>query len=282
MPGDVSRCRRHPKAAGITEKLQGHSKTAWVSKNHEGADGFPLQQTMEGTALSAVTFKIKAHEKMKGKQQMEIVVLGYAGESGSRRIFADMLLRERLLQRYPERFFRCFTELAETEQSETETAEAEAAKAGIAKVEIAKAGTAEENMRAAKFLRQCCVPEEDFCEAADGGVFAALWRLLKEKRHTGAVFSQRAVPLRQQTVELCEYFDIDPFRLQAEGCFVCLLEDGARFCRRAEAAGFAASVIGYTEAGCAVKRIDGEETAYLRRPEEDALLKLLREKGRRI
>ena len=180
---------------------------------------------------------------------MEIVVLGYAGESGSRRIFTCEPFREKLLSRYPERFFRCLSEPIAGEDSSTTA-----------------------------FLKEIGIPEDDYCEADDGGVFAALWRVLK-KRHMGASFSQRAIPIRQQTVEICEYFDLDPFRLQAEDCFICLLEESAGFCGRAEKAGLSAAVIGYTEAGCAVKRIDGEETAYLRRPEEDALLRLLREKG---
>lgn len=178
---------------------------------------------------------------------MEIAVLGYAGESGSRYIFEHAPFREKLLLHYPRRFFSCFEE--------------------------------ERSRSAAAFLKQSGVPEEYYCEAADGGVLAALWRLLKEQKRTGAVFSQRSIPIRQQTVEICEFFDIDPFRLQAQDCFACLTEEGARFCKEAEEAGLAASVIGYTQTGCAVKRTDGEETAYLRRPEEDVLFKLLREKG---
>ena len=179
---------------------------------------------------------------------MELAVLGYAGESGSREIWQSPVGRGQLNKRYPARFFRCFE------------AEADCGS------RLASAGD---------FLSEQGLLPEQVQEASDGGVFAALWNLLKAQR-IGACFCQRAIPLRQQTVELCELFGLNPFRLRAEDCFVCLVPEGERFCREAEKAGLAAAVIGYTEPGCAIRRTDGEETAFLRRPEEDELLRFYR------
>ena len=182
-----------------------------------------------------------------------IVIIGYAGLAGSRILYAREPFHSALLGRYTARFLKG---LAETPE------EAGAGSAFLPEAERIRA-----------FLSEEGVAEADFLEAVEGGVFAALWNLLKQHR-TGAAFDQQRIPIRQQTVELCEQYALNPYRLSSSGCFVCLCDAGERLCMRAEAAGFAAAVIGYTEKGPAIRRVDGEETAYLRRPEPDSLYQI--------
>ncbi|MDO4265821.1 MAG: AIR synthase [Eubacteriales bacterium] len=185
----------------------------------------------------------------------EIVVIGYAGLSGSREIYAREPFRSALKKRYPARFLKAL----EPEPQDG-------------------AGT-EEAERVRALFQEAGVLREHVSEAREGGVFAALWRLLKQNGF-GAAFCQQKIPLRQQTVELCEQYAVSPYRLSSAGCFVCLSEEGERLCRMAEDAGLPAAVIGSTERGPAIRRVDGEETAYLRRPEPDALCRILgEEKG---
>ena len=148
---------------------------------------------------------------------MKIAVTGGAAESFCRRVYEDPNNRKKLLDRYPKSFFDLY--LQEKEEN--------------------------------------AVPlfAVDFECAKDGGVFAALWRLLKRNR-LGGCFSQRAIPVSQQAIEVCEYFGIDPYRAESDGCYV-LLADEVRE---------GMTVIGETEKGPAIRRTDGEAIAYLRRP----------------
>ncbi|MCQ2400345.1 MAG: hypothetical protein MJ059_00260 [Lachnospiraceae bacterium] len=157
---------------------------------------------------------------------MELVVTGYVGDSGSRLIYTDKESRKKLLDRYPKSFFGVLEE-------ELSEAEPPALSPDVA---------------------------PDFEDSADGGVFGAMWRILKRNR-LGAEFSQRAIPVRQQTIEICEMFSIDPYRLESKGCRVWLVSDMGRFLKEYPDA----VTIGHTEKGPAIKRTDGETLAYLRK-----------------
>ena len=179
---------------------------------------------------------------------MDMIVLGSAGLSGSRRIWQQEDCRRELLQRYPARFFRS---LGEAEQE-----------AGAAAAEE------KESRRIRSFLKAQGIPEEDLREAGETGILGALWELLKEKK-LGGVYHQKRIPVRQQTLEICELFGLNPYRLYGRGCFLCLTKDGGRLLMEGEAAGIEGALIGYTAKGPAIRRTDGEETAYLRRPEPE-------------
>ena len=157
---------------------------------------------------------------------MELVVTGFAGESGSRFVYTDKESRKKLLDRYPKSFFGVFEEAASAEK-QTE-------------------------------IPACTAPDSE--DAKEGGVFGAIWRLLK-RNGLGAEFSQRAVPVRQQTIEICEMFSLDPYRMESEGCRVWLVSDMGRFLKTYPEA----VTIGHTEKGPAIKRTDGEAVAYLRK-----------------
>ena len=148
---------------------------------------------------------------------MKIAVTGEVAESFCRKLYEDSDHRKKLLDRYPKSFFDLYLQ------------EKEEGKVPLFAV--------------------------DFECAKDGGVFAALWRLLK-RNHLGGSFSQRAIPISQQAVEICEFFGIDPYRAESEDCYVLLTEE----------VGEGVTVIGETEKGPAIRRTDGESVAYLRRP----------------
>ena len=44
----------------------------------------------------------------------------------------------------------------------------------------------------------------------EGGIFTALWRLAEEAG-AGLEADLRKIPIRQETVEICEYFDLNPY-----------------------------------------------------------------------
>lgn len=230
---------------------------------------------------------------------MELVVTGYAGLYGSLCIYQDAQCGAVLRARYAETFLQKLLEegaeaerLSALSRGVTQTAERmvhqgqSQAENVSARISAQERGAEEnalhtapdgENSKAAlsAFLSKYARAAEDgmLRAAGDGGIFAAMWALLKANR-TGAVFSQRSIPILQQTVEVCETFGLDPYRLSAPGCAVWLSSDAGALLDTARAAGIETAVIGHTRKGAGILRTDGPQTAYLRRPEPDEVQKL--------
>lgn len=111
-------------------------------------------------------------------------------------------------------------------------------------------------------------------EAGEGGVFAALWRL-SGAYMTGVEFWLRDIPLRQETVELCERYELNPYRLLSEGAFVLAGDNGLDLVRNLREKNIPAAVIGKvtTGIGRVIRSQDG--TGYLERPGRDEIEKIL-------
>ena len=84
--------------------------------------------------------------------------------------------------------------------------------------------------------------------AGEGGIFGALWELA-EYMKCGLEIDLDAIPILQETVEICEVFDINPYQLKTEGVFLFLTRHGARLCEMLAAEQIPAAVIGKTVAG---------------------------------
>ncbi len=98
--------------------------------------------------------------------------------------------------------------------------------------------------------------------AAEGGVFGALWELA-EYAECGLEIDLPAIPILQETVEICEYFDVNPYQLRTEGVFLILTEHGGRLCEMLAEKGIPAAVIGKTVPGLDRAVRNGEEVRYL-------------------
>ena len=98
--------------------------------------------------------------------------------------------------------------------------------------------------------------------AAEGGVFGALWELA-EFAQCGLEIDLPAIPILQETVEICEYFDVNPYQLRTEGVFLILTEHGNRLCEALEEKGISAAIIGKTVPGLDRAVRNGDEVRYL-------------------
>ena len=125
-----------------------------------------------------------------------------------------------------------------------------------------------ERMLEERFLR---ARAEGFAEdGSEGGVLAALWRVLKARR-LGGRYDLGAIPVLQQTIEICEMFALNPYRLFAPSCRVWLAEQPGEILRDAAGAAVPSAVIGCTAGGAAIWRTDTEVPSSLRRPEKDEI-----------
>ncbi len=185
---------------------------------------------------------------------MDIVVTGYAGSDGSCKIYQNMECRKKLLKRYSESFFGI---------SFFGTAGIPARETGESLLRLD-----------ARFAAMC--EQQLAVSAEEGGVLAALWRLLKQN-HLGGCYDLGKIPVMQQTVEICETFGLNPYRLYAPSCRLWLTDAAGEIMGDAAGAGVPSAVIGFTAGGAAINRTDTEVPSSLRRPDKDEIFKVLPE-----
>ena len=113
--------------------------------------------------------------------------------------------------------------------------------------------------------RETAGQEKMVFPAGDGGVLAALW-FFAEKFHLGMEISLRDIPIRQETVEICEILELNPYQLLSGGCVLIGTADASGLIRLLEREGIAAADIGEINPG-SVRRIRiGETMGYLNIP----------------
>lgn len=102
--------------------------------------------------------------------------------------------------------------------------------------------------------------------AGDGGIYGALWKLagLSGKGFAG---DHKEIPARQETIEVCEFLDANPYMIKSTGCMVIAAKHGGRILEALKDQGIAAKRIG---------RITGDHDRILRNGEENRYLEPFR------
>lgn len=110
-------------------------------------------------------------------------------------------------------------------------------------------------------------------DASEGGIFAALWELA-EGAGVGLTIDLKKLPLRQETVEVCECCNINPYELKSGGCLVMTSEDGAGLVQALQTEGIPAVVVGrLTDSNDRIIRNE-DEVRYMDRPRTDEIYKI--------
>lgn len=106
-------------------------------------------------------------------------------------------------------------------------------------------------------------------EAGEGGIFGALWDI-GAASDVGFEVDLNSIPIRQETIEICEVFDINPYLLKSGGMLLLGTRTGVLLKDRLESAGIHATVIGYVtdKADRVVKNGDSRRFLEPRHPDE--------------
>ncbi|MEG1780648.1 MAG: AIR synthase-related protein [Clostridium sp.] len=107
----------------------------------------------------------------------------------------------------------------------------------------------------------------------DGGIMASLWNLFEEYK-MGFEIELRSIPILQETVEICEVFDLNPYRLQSAQSVLLTADHGGDLVRYLNQHGVHGVVIGKVEAGIKRQILNGEIRSFLDRPKPDELYKI--------
>lgn len=107
-----------------------------------------------------------------------------------------------------------------------------------------------------------------------GGIFGALWELAK-KAGVGLEADLKKIPVRQETVEVCEFFAINPYELVSGGCLLMTADNGHALVRELEARQIPAAAVGRITEGNDRVVINGGEKRFLEPPGNDEIYKAL-------
>ena len=84
-------------------------------------------------------------------------------------------------------------------------------------------------MRRARAISEETLPQIDkrisYMEIGEGGLSEALWELA-EREKTGLRIELDDVPIRQETIEICNLLDVDPYTLASYGTALCFVPEG--------------------------------------------------------
>lgn len=105
-----------------------------------------------------------------------------------------------------------------------------------------------------------------------GGILTSVWNL-SGAYETGVEFSLRKIPIRQETIEICERLDCNPYRLFSRGCCLLAAVSGSQLVDVLAAEEIPAAVIGRVKSGIVREIVGGEGRGFLERPQPDELLK---------
>lgn len=107
-------------------------------------------------------------------------------------------------------------------------------------------------------------------QIGSGGLLGTLWETA-EILDTGLEVDLNAAALKQETVEICEYFRLNPYQMTSAGSFLIVTKAAKNVLEVLEKAGVRAGRLGVTKMQNARVITSGQEIRYLDRPAPDEL-----------
>ena len=110
-------------------------------------------------------------------------------------------------------------------------------------------------------------------DVSEGGIFGALWELA-ESAGVGLEIDLKKIPIRQETVEICEFFDLNPYKIVSGGCLLIATTDGNGMVLELEKVGIPATVVGKATDGNDRVLLNEDERRFLETTQTDELYNL--------
>ncbi len=111
-------------------------------------------------------------------------------------------------------------------------------------------------------------------DARNGGIFGALWEFA-EREGVGIRVDLKKIPVKQETIEVCELVDVNPYELLAGGMLLMLTDRGEELTDTLKVAGIPAAVIGQTTDKRDRIVTNGGEIRFLNPPGRDEIYRIL-------
>lgn len=111
-------------------------------------------------------------------------------------------------------------------------------------------------------------------DVTEGGIFGALWEIGAASK-VGLEADLKKILLKQETVEICEFYDLNPYLLISSGCLLMVTDHANLLTDRLKAEGIPAAVIGRITEGNDRIIINEDERRFLEPPRSDELYKVM-------
>jgi len=111
-------------------------------------------------------------------------------------------------------------------------------------------------------------------DVTEGGIFGALWEIAAASK-VGLEVDLKKILLKQETVEICEFYDLNPYMLISSGCMLMVTEKANQLVESLKVEGITAAVIGRITEGNDRIIINEEERRFLEPPKSDELYKVM-------
>lgn len=102
-------------------------------------------------------------------------------------------------------------------------------------------------------------------DVAGGGIFGALWEL-GERFGVGLQVDIKKIPIKQETVEVCEFFGYNPYEIRSDGALLMVTRKGRALVEALAEEGIFAEVIGTITDGNDKVIINEDEKRFLEPP----------------
>lgn len=113
-------------------------------------------------------------------------------------------------------------------------------------------------------------------QIGDGGILAALWELA-ESAGVGLSADMRKMAVKQETIEVCEYFHLNPYQLTSTGAVLMVTDRGEELADALNQREMPAVIIGHTTVEKERVIMNGGEKRYLDRPAQDEFARIFAE-----
>ncbi len=102
---------------------------------------------------------------------------------------------------------------------------------------------------------------------SQSGILTGLWEMAQEAG-VGLEADLRRIPVRQETIEICEFFGENPYELSSGGCLLMTAENGNTLVAALAREGIMAAVIGRTTRGKERVLYNQGRKSYLNKPRD--------------
>jgi hydrogenase expression/formation protein HypE len=111
-------------------------------------------------------------------------------------------------------------------------------------------------------------------DVAEGGIFGALWDMA-EAAKVGLDIDFKKIPVRQEIIEICEIFDVNPYELDSTGSLLVTADNGSDIIGKLRENGICAEIIGKTTQGNDRVIRNHDEVRYLDTPKQDEVYRFI-------
>lgn len=138
--------------------------------------------------------------------------------------------------------------------------------------------------RAKEFIHQTSVVKEGVIagnfgvhsmhDVTEGGILGAVWEVAEASEFGIQIFRDHIL-VEPETVEICNYYNINPLKLISSGCMIITCTNGPALVKKINDQGIKAAIIGKITTETPKKLVAGNHSEDILQPESDELYKVI-------